>query len=95
MQLTTISAYHSLDKVKTYSPKRIVTTVHSTGSSRLMHISLLRISLLRFFKTFHENLPYAIIGYFISLVTSYSAYAATETEMLVAKIDGFLYPNFM
>ena len=27
--------------------------------------------------------------------TSHSAYVATETELVVAKIDGFLYPNFM
>ena len=33
-----------------------------------MRISLLRISLLRYFKTFHENLPFANIGYFISFV---------------------------
>ena len=39
-----------------------------TGSSRLMRISLLRISLLRFFKTFPKNLPYANFGLFISLV---------------------------
>ena len=33
-----------------------------------MRISLLRISLLRFFKTFHKNLPYANFGLYISLV---------------------------
>jgi hypothetical protein len=39
-----------------------------TGGSRLMQISLVRISLLRFFKTFHKYLPYANLGLFISLV---------------------------
>jgi hypothetical protein len=39
-----------------------------TESSRLMRISLVRISLLRFFKTFHKYLPYANFGLFISLV---------------------------
>ena len=29
------------------------------------------------------------------LYTSHSAYVATETELYGAKIDGFLYPNFM
>ena len=33
-----------------------------------MRISLVRISLLRFFKTFHKYLPYANFGLFISLV---------------------------
>ena len=33
-----------------------------------MRISLLRISLLRFFKTFQKYLPYAFLGLFISLV---------------------------
>ena len=33
-----------------------------------MRISLLRISLLRFFKTFQKNLPYANFGLYISLV---------------------------
>ena len=28
-------------------------------------------------------------------ITSHSAYVATETELYGAKIDGFLYPNFM
>ena len=33
-----------------------------------MRISLVRISLLRFFKTFHEYLPYANLWLFISLL---------------------------
>jgi hypothetical protein len=33
-----------------------------------MQISLVRISLLQFFKTFHKYLPYANSGLFISLV---------------------------
>ena len=33
-----------------------------------MRISLVQISLLRFFKTFHKYLPYANFGLFISLV---------------------------
>ena len=33
-----------------------------------MRISLLRISLLRFFKIFHKNLPYANFGLLFSLV---------------------------
>jgi hypothetical protein len=41
---------------------------HNTGGSRLMQISLVRISLLRFFKTFHKYLPYANFGLFIPLV---------------------------
>ena len=36
----------------------------STGSSRLMRISLLRISLLRFFKTITKNLPNAIFMHY-------------------------------
>ena len=44
----------------------------STGGSRLMQISLLRISLLRFFKTFHKFglcvVLMRIFGSFISLV---------------------------
>ena len=36
--------------------------------SRLMRISLVRISLLRFSKIFHKYLPYANFGLFISLV---------------------------
>ena len=39
----------------------------------------------KFLRTIYSN----------SKSTSHSAYAATETELLVAKIDGFLYPNFM
>ena len=39
-----------------------------TGGSCIMQISLVRISLLRFFKTFHKYLPYANFGLFISLV---------------------------
>ena len=39
-----------------------------TGGSRLMQISLVRISLLRFFKTFHKYLLYANFGLIISLV---------------------------
>ena len=35
-----------------------------TGSSRLMRISLLRISLLRFFKTFHTHLANVILCIF-------------------------------
>ena len=33
-----------------------------------MRISLVRISLLRFFKTFHKYLAYAFLGLFISLL---------------------------
>ena len=33
-----------------------------------MRISLVRISLMQFFKTFHKYLPYANFGLFISLV---------------------------
>ena len=40
----------------------------NTGGSCLMRISLVRISLLRFFKTFHKYLPNAKFGLFISLV---------------------------
>ena len=41
-----------------------------TGSSRLMQISLVWISLLRLFKKFHKYLPNAIFGlfYFISAI---------------------------
>ena len=39
-----------------------------TGGSRLMRISLVRISLLRFFKTFQKYLPYANFGLFFSLL---------------------------
>ena len=39
-----------------------------TGGSRLMRISLVRISLLGFFKTFHKYLTNANFGLFISLV---------------------------
>ena len=39
-----------------------------TGSPRLMRISLLRISLLRFFKTFLKYLSYALLGLIISLL---------------------------
>jgi hypothetical protein len=38
-----------------------------TGGSRLMRISIVKISLLRFFKSFHKYLPYANFGLFISL----------------------------
>ena len=31
----------------------------------------------------------------LTIYTSHSAYAATETELLVDKIDGFLPPNFL
>ena len=33
--------------------------------------------------------------WFQRVITSHSAYVATETELYGAKIDGFLYPNFM
>ena len=46
----------------------IVDILHTTGSSRLMRISLLRISLLRFFKTFQTYLANAFFGLFISLM---------------------------
>ena len=36
----------------------------NTGSSRLMRISLLRISLLRFFKTITKNFPNAIFMHY-------------------------------
>ena len=39
-----------------------------TGGPRLMWISLVQISLLRYFKTFHKYLPYANFGLFISLL---------------------------
>ena len=44
--------------------------VSITEGSRLMQISLLRISLLRFFKKIHKYLPYANFGlfYFISAI---------------------------
>ena len=32
---------------------------------------------------------------FLSTLTSHSAYAATETELYAAKIDGLLPPNFL
>ena len=31
----------------------------------------------------------------LGIIDSYSAYVATSTESDGAKIDGFLYPNFM
>ena len=40
----------------------------NTEGSRLMRISLVRISLLRFFKTFQIYLAYAFLGLFISLL---------------------------
>ena len=39
-----------------------------TGDFCLMRISLVRISLLRFFKTFHKYLPYANFGLLILLL---------------------------
>ena len=45
-----------------------------TGGSRLMRISLMRISLLRFYKTFHKYLPYANFGLLISLVQFFGQY---------------------
>ena len=44
-------------KLYIISPRKIVLT----GGPRLMQISLLRISLLRFFKTFLKNLAYTMI----------------------------------
>ena len=41
---------------------------NSTESSCLMRISLVRISSLRFFKTFQKCLPYVFLGLFILLV---------------------------
>jgi hypothetical protein len=38
------------------------------GGSRLMRISLVQIPLLRFFKTFHNYLPYANFGLYTSLL---------------------------
>jgi hypothetical protein len=40
----------------------------STEGSRLMRISLVRISLLRFFKTMQKYLAYAFLGLFTSLL---------------------------
>ena len=40
----------------------------STGSFHLMQISLVRISLLQFFKAFQKYLAYAFLGLFISLM---------------------------
>ena len=43
-----------------------------TKGSRLMRILLLRISLMRFFKTFQKYLAYAFLGIFISLLRFYT-----------------------
>ena len=53
-------------KLYIISPRKIVLT----GGPRLMQISLLRISLLRFFKTFLKNLAYTMIWLIISLLQS-------------------------
>ena len=45
-----------------------------TGGSRLMRISLMRISLLQFYKTCHKYLPYANFGLLISLVQFFGQY---------------------
>ena len=47
----------------------------STEGPRLMRISLVRISLLRFFKTFLKYLPYANFWLFISLVQFFAIFA--------------------
>ena len=44
--------------------KKLWNCIGNTGSSCLMRILLLRISLLRFFKKFHKYLPYADFGLF-------------------------------
>ena len=53
---------------------------HFTGGSRLMQISLLQISLLRFFKKIHKSalcvVLMRIFGYFISLVRFFGLYFA-------------------
>ena len=46
--------------------------VFGTGGPRLMRISLVQISLLRFFKTFQKYLAYAFLGLFISLIRFYT-----------------------
>ena len=46
----------------------ILIFLHITGGPCLMRISLVRISLLPFFKTFHKYLVYAFLGLFISLL---------------------------
>ena len=47
--------------------QRYIKDLHTEGS-HLMRISLVRISLLRFFKTFQTYLAYAFLGLFISLL---------------------------
>ncbi len=47
-----------------------------------MRISLLRISLMRFFKTFHRHLPYAFLGLFISLLPLPNAFLGLFISLL-------------
>ena len=63
-----------------YHSRFFVRVVHDTmyagtGSSRLMRISLLGISLLRFFKTSHTYLANAIIIFFILFLRFYVYFA--------------------
>ena len=55
--------WHNICKIFMQSPEK-----QYTGDPCLMRISLLQISLVRFFKTFHKYLAYAFFGLFISLV---------------------------
>ena len=66
-----------------------------TGVPHLMWISLVRISLLRFFKTFHKYLPYANFGLFISLVRFFSglSYKSLRTIIIFHRTNNYLLPN--
>ena len=65
LKSTMILWIHALNqfaaKVRAHDIKQ---QILNTGDPRLMRISLLRISLLRFFKTFHKYLAYANFGLF-------------------------------
>ena len=62
VQIPTLSSIDKPCVANVINGRQII--AESTGGSRLMRISLLRISLLRFFKTFHKYLPYANFGLF-------------------------------
>ena len=68
----------------------ILIFLHITGGPCLMRISLVQISLLPFFKTFHRYLAYAFLGLFISL--SHFFYLANAILGLFICLMQFYFP---
>jgi hypothetical protein len=78
LEIVPLPPPHSLSKTQ---PHMVLLITHTEGS-RLMRISLVRISLLQFFKTFHKYLPYANFGLFISLVQYFGQKIAKKIAVM-------------